>query len=869
MRSWLVTVFGSLLLATASATMLDYKLIRSDYPTEQQVVNKELYPNCSIVGTIGNETNINAWTQMVWVRCISNQWDYTANRSAQASSTMGSTAFRPFVMQFFSVRPGCSTAEGGPTLKNEEPWDYDTPLTFSADGQWSYLNALPACDKYVIDEQDIKGNWQYGCYAFNIETDTDLTISVGGEDRNVEADLGKQSFNILCKTSSRDICITCADTNAVVKLGFATNPMVQFFGHTMTSLDAHGNSWGINPQEGYCGITTNEWTLLISRARINPDRTLTYRMNASMYDYYYDGEQKTETPSQPITSDYFHPWARCAFTFASFDPTNNLNFYTYGHKIFKGWLDDDMIKIIRDKDTEMMKNIGIFQKRVYGNGWDAELNTTNWLDNASSVTNLMKTFTHAGTGDIGEVYRDHRDIKGIINVKFTSSVYTADQFKIECPGSVKVDGTQIHVTSNGSYQVHITDPNGLTVTLYTSIYNIYTDRYWCQWKAYGNSVGSRWIKYLNKRVTDVIKDVKYNCRARTYSYATSTGAVSFISWRFKRCPVTPSKTHNNVGWARPHAVTPHVWASAAHYGGLAASGNQECVYTSEDGTKTSKVKVNTSTRTNLYTWAKSERDTYGFTDADLAATADICVGTYFQDLEGYDNYVDPDMCPYVVDLDEFEKVFGCLSNRSCFAWAEYQYDKGYVLPVRVHDIFNVEVRNDKSYTVRKAFDGWAPSQYLDPESYLAQGYKSGDNYSFYADRTANFRRNRYNSVTKDMTEAEFVDYVSGATGHPYGGLFRVLATEDWGVMAETIEKFRDTVAPNGWEFPPIYVGDSGLAGYLNPEDGVWLINIHNTQVGLGPNYHAARKVLDAYASQFDKNEKMKVYTFPAEPPDGE
>ena len=280
------------------------------------------------------------FTAIVWMK-----WTPRQNHVA-------SSGFVPFAIFNVSADPARATCEGGDGLPDLQSHRYEVPLTLSG-GTWAET-CLPA--SYDIPDSTLE-SWQYGCYAVNIETDTALTLNVGGAEKSISASPEKQRFNILATSASRSVSISAASSSATVKFGIAVNPLVQFVGAQFDDNNSYGASG--NAQIG--GLASNEWRMVVFRGRIAAG-------SATCNACGYNATTKLQN-EQTSTKELWHPRttfaknARIRVMVASLLGIQYEGkydtFHLYGFRVYRGWFDDATIERMRDLDAAEMTRRGM------------------------------------------------------------------------------------------------------------------------------------------------------------------------------------------------------------------------------------------------------------------------------------------------------------------------------------------------------------------------------------------------------------------------------------------------------------------------------------------------------------------------------
>lgn len=281
------------------------------------------------------------FTAIVWMK-----WTPRANY-------VPSSLLVPFVMFGVSADPARATCEGGDGLPDLQSHRYEVPLALSG-GTWGET-CLPATYDYP---DTLASQWQYGCYAVNVETDTALTLNVGGAEKSISASPEKQRFNILATSASRAVSISAASANANVKFAIAENPLVQFIGAQFDdNPDGAGNFYG--GENG--GLASNEWRMVVFRGRIAAG-SITCEARG------YDATSKLQV-DHTTTQELWHPRttfarnARLRVMVASligFQYEGKYDtFHLYGFRVYRGWFNDATIERMRDLDAAEMTRRGM------------------------------------------------------------------------------------------------------------------------------------------------------------------------------------------------------------------------------------------------------------------------------------------------------------------------------------------------------------------------------------------------------------------------------------------------------------------------------------------------------------------------------
>lgn len=277
----------------------------------------------------GGET---AFTHVAWLRRRETRWQ-------------GGVTAHEF-QSFFTVVPARATREGG----DELPAIRETAATPSTSGG-TFAN--PNYETHGL------ADWQYGCYAVNIETAVPLTLVIAGTERQVAPSNVVQAFNV--KGSSADWSWSVAgESAATVRFGFGVNPLAEFYGVSCIGSEMQDLFGAAVPVGGLIADLTNEWTMVVSRARIEGGNLL-YAIDALRWDgeTWHEGEATKPAPAAAFARDA--RTAFCTYSTAGGGATDGTPYLwdEYGIKLFGRWLADDEVRTVRDLDMFEMRRRGM------------------------------------------------------------------------------------------------------------------------------------------------------------------------------------------------------------------------------------------------------------------------------------------------------------------------------------------------------------------------------------------------------------------------------------------------------------------------------------------------------------------------------
>ena len=784
-----LTTLLSLLLvgSSALAVQMNYQLMQSKYadPTRMQVEWLK-YPKIIPFDTsIGNVSNCNAWTSMVWLKQIN------------PSLWVGEMIRNANVTTIFSVRSGLSNKEGRKDiyLTNLCSWDYDTPLTLDSNGQWGATSILKAAADY-----DRGGNddvFKYGVYTVNIQTDTDLTLTVGSAEKTVTASDEMQIFDIEPTADDRSVSIAAASADAVVKLGICENPAVEFLG-------GNGSLRNITSTSGaradrYQGVNDTEWFCYVLRAKINDDKTVTYQ-----YGALYDNEdvweaETTETPKWTAPNAYFQPYARiqtmCFWLGLAAITNDAARLGSYGGKLFNGWLDDDFISMVRDQDVTEMKRRGYSFPKTNPDYFTIGLD----IGKTSETQTATASMTEAGSGAVGTktIYNTTYNFNGNVTITPGSAnihEYKTSDYSIKgglydvktdtdiAAGSIQIgsdlvfDGTKTTFPSTGTYGIMVTDPNGNSQMDTFQVYGA------TNMTTYTAAYTSDTANSLQAKANASVYNALMNATCSSEIYSGNSGAFTYRKYFARRNPCNPVSSTagggSGAGNCAMAVLSPHTYVSATHYW-WRVPGTE--TFVSEDNSVTSVVKTAT-TMVKLSDWALE----HGFTQDEVTAAncGDIMVGTFAEGTVA-------DACtPYFLTPSVCSNSFG---KAGVLGWSATQLHMGWMYPI----VFTPKTGTEGNYDW---FGSWSTMSNI----------------------------NSWKSTASFSDEANVSFY--GLVNSTYLSAIQNKGTE---------------LSSDGWMMPQIFGGDSALGVYLEI-DGKFVMVSHYKYVGGGNSYVRAWKLLKAY-----------------------
>lgn len=259
----------------------------------------------------------------------------------------------PFVDALVSADPARATTEGGDELPDLQSHRYELPLALD-NATWG-----ETCLTDYQCPSSLSNGWRYGCYCVNVETDTALTLNVGGTERSIAASAEKQIFNIQATSASRAVSIAAASASATVKFGIAENPLVQFCGAHFDDI-LGGTSSQFNGGV-YGGIASNEWRMVVVRGAIAANAVTLSICGYNASSKFSNEETKQTSLWRPRST--FARGARLRLLLAEPVGTSGDGQYDvftlYGFRVYRGWFDDAAVERMRDLDAAELARRGM------------------------------------------------------------------------------------------------------------------------------------------------------------------------------------------------------------------------------------------------------------------------------------------------------------------------------------------------------------------------------------------------------------------------------------------------------------------------------------------------------------------------------
>ena len=342
---WLLTSSGWTWCAFAGPHAFEH-LMRPIYgePTLQTLKLRGGFDVLSAFTGFIHSTNVTAFTAILWTKV--------------ASYPVGWMDGGCMIDASFTVETARSTLEGGPGLEDLLHGDFlVTPVPLSAGGTWQ-----AACLPNGYDCPDsLADKWGYGCYCFNLTTDTPLTLTVGGAELQIPA-TNCMIRNILAISADRTVTIAAERANACVNFGIAEIPLIQFI--SAGSSSSSSSSTTMDVARG--GPTSTEWRMVAVRGKIQGGNGIGQTDSYNATNHFENVSTATTEIAHPRAT--FARGSRVRMMFANTygglhkeSTGEDVMVKFFGGKLLRGWLTDGEIERLRDIDAAELRRRGEIQ----------------------------------------------------------------------------------------------------------------------------------------------------------------------------------------------------------------------------------------------------------------------------------------------------------------------------------------------------------------------------------------------------------------------------------------------------------------------------------------------------------------------------
>ena len=560
------------------------------------------------------------------------------------STTYAEQIIPPFVMGSCTAEAARPTREGGAPLTNLVTGTLsDAQQIDVSSGSWA-MECLPT--GYAVPSTLADSQWQYGCYCINVSTDTPMTLSVADTELYIPA-TNSMVRNVQGSSASRYVIVTPESASANVQFGIAEMPLHQFVG---TQSDGESTEGGMQIGANEYGGLDETWRMFAFRARIDEGKMIV------QMDGYTPGTHlsKVQCVTQELlrVRSTFEKDAMFRFSCAGCG-VETLTIGICLQKMFDGWITDEQVERIRDLDIlEMARQGATFPELAPDYRVLVLRRSSTYETQSVEEEQLTNGCSYAYRGTLTTTKRAAE--AEVVNGFNYSGPFGPADYTFSCAGA-SVSNNVVRFHSAGTYTVRATDPVGGFVT------NTFvaTDP---------TTTSQTRLEFL-----DDLRRHGFSQRVADWLYlATNDGAeydyngTKYRKWHARRLPAVPSACGRWQGHCAKHAISPHVLATARHYGFWPA---YEMTFTDLEG---NSAKVNPSGIVSASDWALA----HGFTQAQVTA-ADV--GDLMLMTVKAGEAVPEGCCPYLMTAETWRRVvngpFGTLG------WCATQTDLGWGLPV--------------------------------------------------------------------------------------------------------------------------------------------------------------------------------------------
>lgn len=583
-------------------------------------------------GFFGGGTGV---TSVIWVR-----WN---------KPDLSTARFFPVISGSVSYETARATREGGPGLVPLGTARFETPLVLTG-GAWSE-QCLPAtydCPDTLADK------WGYGCYCINILTDTPCTVTVGGEEIYFGEDsVGEKVVrNVKPTSADRSVSVVAESEDAEIFFGIAELPLSQFCGQ---QLDGERGNGTIEQDPDYGGVYPDVWRMFVVRSVISNGFV---RTRVECHD---------ECGLMPQVADHteemWHPRSlyeansRLRWNLFSMNRMDNVAIDTFGFKLWNRWVDDDLLSGIRIADMKEIEKRGFAFPKIDPDYFDIRFDQGTVVSHSETVVETDEEKVESQTATTVPTATLYI-VPGLNN----DHGFRSEDYTFSASDGASVDGLVLTADAGGTYEVTARDPLGNrqtrsvrlpspTVVTQTKITALgYSPGLWSA----GSSAAV--LAALSSATNDGV----------TYVHAGN----SYHKWRARRLYGVPVASVGPCGRGSKHAISPHVVASAKHYGWWPAS---NCTYETPSGERST---VGTpSAMVSATDWALA----HGFTQEEVngSGISDLVLGVVTS------GSIPDACCPYFVSSNTFDHVYRSDTWFGVLGWQATQTDIGWGLPCLV------------------------------------------------------------------------------------------------------------------------------------------------------------------------------------------
>ena len=678
---------AQLLAPRAEPTLSEFAPPLTNWPALTQ-------PGCAFV----TATNCAAYTYTVWLK--SRDYPALAHANLGVNCMLSATASR-------------STAEGGPEL----PAAYDS----DTEGDWEEDHVFGILDKDVMGggiwDALPEGTFPHGVYTVQIENRSGLYDyafeTSDGFSRYVPAEVGSVSFNYAPGDYDYPMWALAAGEDEWgdlpelseddVRVAIAAAPVVQFVGSGLWNYDPYDSGVRTDRRTNFLGINPDEYQLIAVRARVIDAGHVAHRIDALAWDVDYlgAGAEVTNALRTPLASPCFERDASCRLQLGSLYGkslvlTNAV--YSYGARMWDGWLTDGRLRLIRDRDVEVMRERGVVFG-VYSNNWtltyksvvQSAVATGETEQVSEPVSWAVYTRRHLSASNAYTV------VMGVENVPAAdpSTHVSAAGLAFTSPSAVSVSSNVLAFAGAGSYAVTAAASNGVTKTATVTVSGGAASLKRLTFQGHDTeTVGER----LTMRARDALE-------AAAWPAATNTVAgVPARPWRVRRTPCLPTRTYrggDTRGCVYMGALSPRTYFSAWHWKWW-YSGMEEWP-DSTGGVHRAVTDYNSVVR--LVDWAAAQ----GIPTNGVAEwCGDIAVGAFSS------GTVPAELCPWLMSTNAAAAHF---ATAPVPGWAGTQTACGWALPNLINPRFPATGGGwFRTWTAPRGLETAASSKTLPPSS---------------------------------------------------------------------------------------------------------------------------------------------------------
>jgi hypothetical protein len=195
------------------------------------------------------------------------------------------------------------------------------------------------------------GMFPYGIFYVSARAQDSATFTIAGTEVSIGQSLDYTNFTVAGSAADTHVYASASD---YYELQVAAAPLIKFYSRS----NGTWNDKTLLFEDAT--VVSNEWVMLAYRAKVTPDGKVVTRDDMMRWDANVPcGQVETNGVT---TRAAFETGAFARFKLINFfDATNSTvhSVQTYGGHLWEGWLTDEQLERVRDKDISVMQRRGL------------------------------------------------------------------------------------------------------------------------------------------------------------------------------------------------------------------------------------------------------------------------------------------------------------------------------------------------------------------------------------------------------------------------------------------------------------------------------------------------------------------------------